>query len=70
MSLRTNEVDQAVLSYIGSEPVSIMDLCRFGGRIGTYKNSLRRLLEQKAIQRRWDGNQRFGRYVYFRSAEE
>jgi hypothetical protein len=70
MPLRTDQVDEAVLSCIGSEPVSIVDLCSNGGRIGAYRNSLRRLLEQEAVQRKWDGNQRFGRYLYFRRTQE
>ena len=69
MSLRTDQIDEAVLSSIGSEPVPIVDLCK-GGRIGAYRNSLRRLLEQKAVQRKWDGNQRFGRYLYFRTTQQ
>jgi hypothetical protein len=40
-----------------------------GLRVGTLRNSLWRLCESGLADRRWDGNERFGRYVYARRAD-
>lgn len=43
---------------------AIVDLARSGLRVGTIRGSLKRLLDAGTIERRWDGNERFGRYIY------
>ena len=40
-----------------------------GLRLGTLRASLRRLCEVGLVYRAWDGNERFGRYVYARRAD-
>ncbi|HYA42386.1 MAG TPA: hypothetical protein VEF34_13855 [Syntrophobacteraceae bacterium] len=37
-----------------------------GLRVGTLRNSLKRLCEAGKVHRAWDGNERYGRYVYAR----
>jgi predicted transcriptional regulator len=60
------DIDDEVLRRLSSEEwESIDDLQRWTGfRTGTLRNSLRRLCEEGLAERRWDGNARFGRYVY------
>jgi DNA-binding transcriptional ArsR family regulator len=49
---------------------SISRLCQKTGlRVGTLRASLRRLCEAGLVHRAWDGNERFGRYVYARRAD-
>jgi hypothetical protein len=65
MSNRTEAIDQAVLNSLSAESaVSITDLQRRGFRLGTSRNSLKRLLTQGQVCRRWDGNPRYGRFLY------
>lgn len=67
--MRTEEIDSSVLGELPwreVDAVSVLDLCRRGGRIGTYKNSLKRLVNTGCAARRWDGNERYGRYLYWR----
>lgn len=61
----TDEIDHLVLTDLGGEGQSITDLCRMGMHIGTVRASLKRLVAAGEVKRRWDGNQRFGRYLYF-----
>jgi hypothetical protein len=69
MSVKTDEIDRRVLGLIGDEPVAIKDLfLRWGGCLGTYRNAVGRLYDQGLLECRWDGNQRFGRYLYWRAA--
>lgn len=47
---------------------SVSDLVqRTGLRIGAVRNSLKRLVEDKLALRGWQGNERYGRYVYART---
>ena len=68
MSNRLNEIDSAVLGSLSEEPTAILDLALRGFRFGTLRNSLKRLLDAGAVTRRWDGNARFGRYLYTRES--
>jgi len=72
MSNRTEQIDDVVLGMIGDDPRAIADLIRRGSygyrRPGTVRSALVRLLKAQLVKRRWDGNQRFGRYVYVRAS--
>ena len=78
MAYRENyksEIDEYVLSLIPdvrhshpSRGFSVSQLCSVGLRVGTVRNSLKRLLDAGMIQRWYDGNERFGRYVYSQAA--
>jgi hypothetical protein len=68
MSVRTDRIDGAVLGLIGAEPVAIADLTH-GGNRNTVRNSIKRLFERGVLDRQWDGNERFGRYLYWRKQE-
>jgi len=63
MSWKTEEIDRAVLSQIGNEPVAIVDLT-FGRNYRTIRAAVERLYKSGVLEREWDGNQRFGRYLY------
>jgi hypothetical protein len=68
--MRTEEIDYCVSGLIPrnkADGVAIIDLARRGWRIGTIRNSLKRLREQGHVNRVWDGNGRYGRYLYFMS---
>ena len=59
--------DRCVLSFFSDEWTGIVDLItRHGGRYGTFRASANRLVEAGELERVWDGNERFGRYVYRR----
>ena len=64
------EIDRYVLGMLGSEPKAIVDLARNGWRIGTIRNALARLLQVQWVERQWDGNARYGRYVYTRTSPQ
>lgn len=68
MSHRTDQIDEIILNQLPgnkSDAVGIVDLCRFGGRIGAIRASLKRLVESRSVKRAWDGNARYGRFVYW-----
>jgi hypothetical protein len=68
MSCKTDQIDGVILNQLPDkkcDAVGIMDLCQFGGRIGTIRASLKRLIESGSAKRQWDGNQRYGRFVYW-----
>jgi DNA-binding transcriptional ArsR family regulator len=65
MSWRTDRVDEAILARIGKEPLAIADLVH-GRNYSTVRASIKRLYEAGYLEREWDGNQRFGRYLYSR----
>lgn len=48
---------------------TVADLSGKGLREGTVRNSLKRLFEAGAVQRTWNGSERFGHYVYSASPE-
>jgi predicted transcriptional regulator len=62
------EIDAEALRHLsptGRESIaSLQQWTRLG--MGTLRNSLRRLCEAGLAERMWNGNQRFGRYVYSR----
>jgi predicted transcriptional regulator len=50
--------------------MSINDIAlRAGLRRGTVVGALNRLLESNYVRRRWDGNERFGRFLYYESVK-
>ena len=66
--LRRIDRDRMVLNQMQtkkSDAIAIADLARSGWRIGTIRASLKRLMAEGAVERIWDGNQRFGRYLYY-----
>jgi DNA-binding Lrp family transcriptional regulator len=69
MSYRTDAIDREVLSLLPTErheAIAIVDLVRNSRfKLGTVRNTLKRLLEQGAIDGIWDGNERYGRLLYF-----
>jgi hypothetical protein len=67
--MKTEEHDEAVLDVIwqqsSEEYMPIVDMLRIGGfKHGTVRGALSRLLAAHRVDRKWNGNQRFGRYVY------
>jgi hypothetical protein len=59
------EIDNVVFQSLHDDEYQpIIDLMRHGFREGTVRASLKRLLEENRIIRKWDGNERYGRYVY------
>jgi hypothetical protein len=66
MSHKIDSIDDEVFSMLSKdEYIPITDMVSNGlVRVGTVRNSLNRLLAKDRVARRWDGNQRFGRYTY------
>ena len=62
------DIDAEVLHRLSTEEWESIDSLQrcTGFRTGTLRNSLRRLCEDGLAKRKWDGNERFGRYVYAR----
>ncbi len=72
MSRNREEALKAIAGLVGCEPVSAFELhakWRHRCRWETFSRYLATLFHRGVIDRRWDGNQRFGRYVYFSKAE-
>jgi predicted transcriptional regulator len=66
-----DEADRIVLEYLSEdEGTAIVDMIRCGRKQGTIRASLKRLAESGSAKRKWDGNERFGRYLYFAAKEE
>ncbi len=54
---------------VGREPISALEVQQtYGFRCSSdaISRRLAALFRQGVLERRWDGNQRFGRYLYFR----
>jgi hypothetical protein len=68
--IRTDEVDRVILNHIGNESIGVVDLHRWGFSHVTLRDSLARLLRADLIERRWIGNERFGRFLYTRISDE
>ncbi len=54
---------------IGEEPISAFEMCQthsFNISSDALNRRLAELTRQGVINRRWVGNNRFGKYVYFR----
>jgi len=66
--IRTHEVDRIILNHIGDESIGVVDLQRWGFSHITLRDSLARLLKAELIERRWIGNERYGRFLYNRKA--
>jgi hypothetical protein len=65
MSWKTDEIDEEVLNALpGEDYVSIMKLSEQWFRVGTLRGSLRRLIADGYLERRWNGNLRFGKFEY------
>ncbi len=60
VSLKTDQTDSMVLRHLNT-PTAIIDLPVSRGKA---RNSLKRLLAPGRVVRMWDGNSRFGRYLY------
>jgi predicted ArsR family transcriptional regulator len=61
--------EDSILDLIGDEPVSATELhekYRMRIKPATVSRHLQSLHEQGLLSRRWDGNERFGRFVYRR----
>ena len=50
--------------------MEIKETYRFPCSSDAISRRLRELFNQGLLDRRWDGNQRFGRYLYFRRADQ
>jgi predicted transcriptional regulator len=62
--------DEQVRQQLNECRVSINDLTtQTGLRRGTVMASLKRLVEGGQVHRAWDGNARFGRYLYFAAGQ-
>lgn len=61
-----DEIDGLVFQHLPMDGwVAIRDLVEDGFlRLGTVRGALKRLLAEGSVTRRWDGNGRFGRYLY------
>jgi predicted transcriptional regulator len=65
---RQRDKDNAVLGIVlPNDWRSVNDVTQWGGRVGSIRASMRRLLTDGLIERRWDGNERYGRYLYRRT---
>ena len=65
--LSEDEKDQLVfdeISNCGEAGAGVAFLVNAGIRPGTVRSSLKRLLTEGSVTRQWDGNGRFGRYLY------
>jgi DNA-binding transcriptional ArsR family regulator len=69
--MKVNQANEVILNHLGSDWKSIEDLVRRASpiRYGTVRGALKRLLAAKSVERSWDGNMRYGRYVYRICAE-
>jgi hypothetical protein len=68
---RREAILEAVANGVGREPISATEYQqRYSCRrtLGTISRWFATLYHKGVLDRRWDGNQRFGRYVYFRKA--
>jgi hypothetical protein len=69
MSAETDRIDEALLSLVGDDPVIIRDLTQ-GGNYHRVRAAIDRLHEKGLMACFWDGNQRFGRNLYWRKKED
>lgn len=59
--MRSNDVYNAVLNCVGqnrSEAVPILDIVRYGFRVGTVRAALKQAINRSIVRRIWDGNGR------------
>lgn len=67
---KQEEIDKSILTLIPCgaglpfEGVSVADLAGRGIRVGTVRAALKRLTESNIIERSWEGNERYGRWLY------
>jgi hypothetical protein len=62
--IRRDERDEFVVNVLNNQWQRIADIVQAGLRFGTVRASLKRLEKAGRIEKRWDGNQRYGRFVY------
>ena len=66
--------EETIYDLVGDEPVAAIDLAERHGRshysASTFSRCLASLYQQGMLGRRLDGNNRFGRYLYFRPMEQ
>jgi DNA-binding transcriptional ArsR family regulator len=62
--------EESIYDLVSHDPVSAIDLAERHGRYHnaqtTFSRALTKLYQQGKLDRKWDGNERFGRYLYFR----
>jgi hypothetical protein len=62
----------STVELVGFQPVAAADLherYRFRCSVGTVSKHLSEADQEGLLDRRWDGNQRFGRWLYSRKVE-
>ena len=66
LEYRQQQRDDAVYYLLNDDWQSVDEivLSGHGVSLGTVRASLKRLLEDGLIERKWDGNERYGRYLY------
>lgn len=61
-------MDENVLRFIPTDgSIGTVDLQNWGFKLTSLRASLKRLESEGLIKTRWDGNERFGRYLYTRA---
>jgi hypothetical protein len=60
---RRQDRNSAILDLLTHEWQSLKDICWYGARVGTVRASLKRLLADGRVIRRWEGKMVYG-YVY------
>lgn len=70
MRVSKQVAEDELLKLVGHDPVSATELVEsyhIRCTTSTVGRHLRSLCDKGELQRRWDGNERFGRYVYYRA---
>ena len=73
MSKYSESTLEQTAELVGREPISAMEIkqtYRFQCSSDAISRRLAELFKLRVLDRRWDGNQRFGRYLYFRCADQ
>jgi len=73
MSKYSQSTLEQTADLVGREPISAVEIQQtYGFRCssGAINRRLAALVNLGVLDRRWDGNQRFGRYLYFRRADQ
>lgn len=68
---RQEQKDDAVFALVGedrSSGVSLNDMVKFGIPRGTAEAAVKRLMANGKVDSVYDGNERFGRFLYFRKS--
>ena len=70
--LEVNVTQEDIANVVAFEPISAAELherYRFECGVATVSRNLAACFKAGVLDRRWEGGQRFGRYVYFRREE-